>query len=165
MSKEYKFVDAKKPLTIHVTEIDIKGATPGQVHNCVLTRAVRREHRCFDIVVFRTIAYIRKSENSIPIRYQVTESAKDLLFAFDASGRCRPMTVTLTPPRKGISSAYLRSPERKRAEKRSREKLKARDATTRERTRRAYTKPDPLTLLGVRNGSGGRPPGSRRMKV
>src|SRR5882672_5845099 len=67
-SKEYAFVNAKKPFTIHVTKEDIQNAVPGDSRNCVLSRAGRREHNCFDIVVWRTIAYVRKSETSVPVR-------------------------------------------------------------------------------------------------
>src|SRR4051812_48464652 len=81
-SKEYAFVDAKKPFTLHVTMEDIEGAVPGDSRNCVLSRAGRREHNCFDIMVHRNVAYVRKSERSVPVRYQVTEAAKDLLVAF-----------------------------------------------------------------------------------
>jgi hypothetical protein len=157
--KEFAFVDAEKPLTLHVTQADIDGAVPRSSRNCVLSRTVRREHKCFDIVVFRTVAYVRKSESSVPLRYQVTESAKDLLVTFDASGRSHPITITFTPPRHAISKEHLQSARRKQAAKRSYEKRKQREQRSGVRTRRAYTLPDPLTLLGVRNGSGWRPPG------
>jgi len=162
MSREYSFVDATRPLTLHVTWEDIKGGVPGDGRNCVLSRAGRREHNCFDILVHRTVAYVRKSERSVPVRYQVTESAKDALVAFDASGRSRPITVTFVPPRRAISSKYLRSPERKKVEKLSKERRKKREQVG--GRRRMYTKPDPLTLFGVRNGSGVRPLGSGKLR-
>ena len=160
-SSEWAYVDAKKPFTIHVTMEDIRGAQPGDSRNCVLSRAGRREHNCFDIVVWRTVAYVRKNETSIPVRYQVTQSAHDLLVAFDASGRSHPIAVTLVPPRKHISKAYLGSPERKAREKASRERCKKREEAQAQAARdgqgagrrRTYTKVDPLTLFGVRNGS------------
>lgn len=157
-SKEWSYVDAKKPFTLHVTMEDIKGAKPGDGRNCVLSRAGRREHNCFDIVVWRTVAYVRKNETSIPVRYQVTRSAHDLLVAFDASGRTHPIAVTLVPPRKHLSQAYLNSPERKAREKASRERCKKRQEALDQGhggRRRTYTKVDPLTLFGVRNGSTG----------
>lgn len=150
MSKEYQFEDATKPLSIHVTKPDIIGAIPGSGYDCVLSRAARREHNCFDVTIFRTVAYVRKRETSVPIRYQISRSAHDTLVAFDASGRSRPITVTLLPPRNGIRLATLRSAARKVSAKASREKTKAR----KKGFRRAYTKVDPLTLLGVRNGTG-----------
>ena len=160
-SKEWSYVDAKKPFTIHVTMVDIQGAKPGDSRNCVLSRDGRREHNCFDIVVWRTVAYVRKNETSIPVRYQVTQSAHDLLVAFDASGRSHPITVTLVPPRKHMSKAYLGSPERKAREKASRERCKKREEAQAQAARegqgtgrrRTYTRVDPLTLFGVRNGS------------
>ena len=166
-SREYEFVDAKKPFTLHVTWEDIKSAVPGDSRNCVLSRAGRREHNCFDIVVWRSVAYVRKTESSIPVRYQVTESAHDLLVSFDASGRSRPITVTFVPPRKWISTKYLRSPQRKARQKASRDRCKKRRQRV-ERggswgRRRTYTKVDPLTLFGVRNGSGAKPPGRGRL--
>lgn len=169
-SKEWSYVDAKKPFTLHVTMEDIKGAKPGDGRNCVLSRAGRREHNCFDIVVWRTVAYVRKNETSIPVRYQVTRSAHDLLVAFDASGRSHPIAVTLVPPRKHMSKAYLGSPERKAREKASRERCKKREAAQAQAERegqghggrrRTYTKVDPLTLFGVRNGSTAGPPFSK----
>jgi hypothetical protein len=164
-SKEYSFVDAKKPFTLHITLEDINGAVPGDSRNCVLSRAGRREHHCFDILIHRNVAYVRKTERSVPIRYQVTEAAKDLLVAFDASGRARPITVTFVPPRRAISGDYLRSPERKAHAKASRERTKARQkAIGPTGRRRMYTRPDPLTLFGVRNGSGVRPPGSGKLR-
>jgi hypothetical protein len=163
---EYAFVDATKPFTLHVTMEDIKNAVPGDGRNCVLSRAGRREHNCFDILVHRNVAYVRKTERSVPVRYQLTESAKDLLVAFDASGRSRPITVTFVPPRKGLSSEYLRSPERKARKQASEARAKARqDAIGPTGKRRMYTRPDPLTLFGVRNGSGVRPPGSGKLRV
>ena len=160
-SKEWTYVDAKKPFTIHVTMEDIRGAKPGDGRNCVLSRAGRREHGCFDLVVWRTVAYVRKSETSIPVRYQVTQSAHDLLVAFDASGRSHPIAVTLVPPRGAISKAYLTSPERKAKERASRDRCKKRQEAQAQAERegqgagrrRTYTKVDPLTLFGVRNGS------------
>lgn len=164
-SREYSFVDAKKPFTLHITMEDINGAVPGDSRNCVLSRAGRREHNCFDIVVWRNVAYVRKSERSVPVRYQVTEAAKDLLVAFDASGRSRPITLTFVPPRKALSSEYLRSPERKAREKASKARVKLRrEAVGAAGRRRMYTRPDPLTLFGVRNGSGARPLGSGKLR-
>jgi hypothetical protein len=164
-SKEYSFVDAKKPFTLHITMEDIKGAVPGDSRNCVLSRAGRREHNCFDIMVHRNVAYVRKNERSVPVRYQVTESAKDLLVAFDASGRSHPITLTFVPPRKALSSAYLRSPERRARDKASKTRVKIRQqAIGPTGKRRMYTRPDPLTLFGVRNGSGVRPLGSGRLR-
>jgi hypothetical protein len=158
-SHEYAFVDAKKPFTIHVTWDDIHAAVPGDSRNCVLSRAGRREHNCFDVVVYRHIAYVRKSERSIPLRYQVTQPAYDLLVAFDASGRSHPITVTFVPPRPGLRASHLRSPQRIAAAKASRERTKKKQEQRAAKTgrRRRYTKPDPLTLFGVRNGAGQRP--------
>lgn len=162
-SKEYAFVDAKKPFTLHVTWDDIRNAIPGDGRNCVLSRAGRREHRCFDIVVWRNVAYVRKTERSVPVRYQVTQAAHDLLVSFDASGRSHPITVTFVPPRRALSQTYLKSTERKARVKASWERCKKRKEAHRQnlekgvRRRKAYTKPDPLTLFGVRNGSGKRP--------
>jgi hypothetical protein len=163
MSKEYEFVDAKKPLTLHVSEADINGAVALDFKRCVLTRTVRREHRCFDITVLRTVAYVRKTENSIPLRYQVTGSCRDLLISFDSSGRCHPITVTFTPPRYGISHKNYQSPRRKEINRRSRKKRDQELAAGGTGHRRAYTKPAPLTLIGVRNGTGIRPPGKGKM--
>jgi hypothetical protein len=167
-SREYSFVDAKKPFTIHITMEDIKGATPGDSRNCVVSRAARREHNCFDVVIWRNIAYVRRAETSVPVRYQITTSVHDTLVAFDASGRARPITVTLVPPRRGLSSVFLRSPERKARDKASKERVKARvkareEAVVLTGRRRTYTRIDPLTLFGVRNGSGARPPGQGKL--
>ena len=91
-----------------------------------------------------------------------TRSAHDLLVAFDASGRSHPITVSLVPPRKHMSKTYLNSPERKTREKASRERCKKRQEALAQAERagqghggrrRTYTKVDPLTLFGVRNGS------------
>jgi hypothetical protein len=164
-SREYSFVDAKKPFTIHITLEDIDGATPGDGRNCVVSRAARREHNCFDVVIWRNVAYVRKSETSVPIRYQITKSVHDTLVAFDASGRARPITVTLVPPRKHLSSDYLRSPERRAREKASKQRVKARLEAVGPGRRRTYTRIDPLTLFGVRNGSGARPPGKGKLKI
>lgn len=163
-SREYSFVDAKKPFTIHITMEDIKGATPGDSRNCVVSRAARREHNCFDVVIWRNVAYVRRAETSVPIRYQITKSVHDTLVAFDASGRARPITVTLVPPRRGLSSAYLRSSERKAKSKASKARVKARmEAIGSTGRRRTYTRIDPLTLFGVRNGTGARPPGHGKL--
>lgn len=160
-SKEWSYVDAKKSLTIHVTMEDIKGAKPGDGRNCVISRGARREHNCFDVVLWRYVAYVRKTETSVPIRYQITRSAHDQLVAFDASGRSHPITVTLVPPRLHMSKKYLTSPERKAREKASRERCKKRKEALEQAVReghspgrrKTYTRPDPLTLFGVRNGS------------
>jgi hypothetical protein len=164
-SREYSFVDAKKPFTIHITMEDIKGATPGDGRNCVVSRAARREHNCFDVVIWRNVAYVRKSETSVPVRYQITKSVHDTLVAFDASGRARPITVTLVPPRRDLSLVYLRSPERKEKKKASYVRVKARReaAIAAPGRRRTYTRIDPLTLFGVRNGTGARPPGQGKL--
>ena len=204
-SMEYAFVDAKKPFTLHITWEDIKGAVVGDGRDCVLSRAGRREHNCYDILVHRNVAYVRKTERSVPVRYQVTEAAKDVLVAFDASGRAQPITVTFVPPRRALSTKYLRSPERKAREKASRERCKLRDQKLTQRIhsqpsgigpvpkakasrssgagptakasrtpragtsplgrRRMYTKPNPLTLFGVRNGTGVRPLGRGKLRV
>jgi hypothetical protein len=172
MSREYEFVDAKRPLTINVTDEDIDWArvygVPGNGRKCVLSRAVQREHKCFDIEVHRTVAYVRKTENSVPVRYQISQSAHDTLVAFDASGRNRPIKVTLKPPRHAISKKKLRSEKFKATRKKYQARRKVREerlkkGTMGERARRAYTRVDPLTLLGVRNGRGKRPPGMRKM--
>ena len=175
MSKEYEFKDAKKPFTLHVkSPEDTKGTPqlgppiPGDSRNCVLSRAGRREFGWYKMELWRTVLYVWKRENSIPLRYQVTQSAHDALVAFDASGRTYPLTVTFKPPRHAMSQAYQHSAKRKAARKRSQERSKARkasrDKACREaaerarkagrkiRPRRAYTRVDPLTLIGVRDG-------------
>lgn len=165
MARDFAFQDAKEPLTIHVKQSDIDGATPGSSHNCVMARALRREHNCFDIQLFRTVAYVRKRENAIPLRYQITEGAKDVLISFDASGRSHPITVTFVPPRWGISAKRNRDPKVVKKRKEShRKRYKELHVEGGKGRRRAYTKPDPLTLMGVRNGTGGRPPGKARME-
>lgn len=162
-SKEHEYVDAKKSFTLHVTWEDINSAVPGDSRNCVLSRAGRREHNCFDIVVWRYVAYVRKNEGSIPVRYQITQAAHDLLVSFDASGRSRPITVTFVPPRRALSRIYLQSAQRKKAMRASKERCKKRREAHRQAVeqghgrRKTYTKPDPLTLFGVRNGGTGRP--------
>lgn len=167
-SNEFQYVDAKKPFTLHVTKEDINSAVPGDSRNCVLSRAGRREHNCFDIVVWRYVAYVRKSERSIPIRYQITQAAHDLLVSFDASGRSRPITVTFVPPRRALSKTYLQSEQRKKAMRASKERCKKRKEAHRQAVeqghgrRKTYTRPDPLTLFGVRNGAGKQPFGKLR---
>jgi hypothetical protein len=155
-TREFEYVDATKPFTLHVTWNDIKGATPKDFRNCVLSRAVRREHNCYDIVCYKTRAYIRKRENSIPVRYEITGAASDLLITFDASGRAHPITVTFVPPRQ--TKEKLRSRKMKTARKRSAMKRQKQELENSDiHRRRSYTKPDPLTLWGVRNGSGKKP--------
>lgn len=161
MSNEFKYQDATKPLTIHVIQSDIDGAIPGDARNCVISRAVQREYNCFDVTLFRTVAYVRKRENSTPTRYQISQSAHDTLVAWDASGRARPITVTFQPPRYGISSAKRKTKQYKDAKRKSYEKTKRR----KEQLRRAYTRIDPQTLMGVRNGTGSRPPGSGKLRA
>lgn len=148
--KDYAFEDATEPLTIHVTERDIKGAKAGSARNCVMARAVHREHGCFNIELHRTVAYVWWSENDQATRYQITRSSRDLMIAFDASGRSKPVEVTLKPPRGAISVKKFRTEEFRKTRKASYEKSKLRD-------RRAYSKPNPLTLWGVRNGTGASP--------
>jgi hypothetical protein len=172
MSREYEFKDATKPLTIHADYEDFPGAIPGSARNCVLARAGRREHGLFDMHIFRTVAYVRWREATIPVRYQVTASVRDTIIAFDAAGRKYPITITLTPPRKAITRPYQQTFRRKQAtrakgKRRAELRLQARKKVGRSgvkaRPRRAYTKPDPLTLLGVRNGTGKRPPRRSRL--
>jgi hypothetical protein len=159
--KKQSFKDATRPFVLHVTQEDIDAAVPRDGRNCVLSRAGQREHGCFDILIHRTVAYVRMTERSIPIRYQVTEATRDVLIAFDASGRARPVKVTLVPPRPAISKAYLQSQGRKDKIKASRTRSKARQEAV---GRRRYSKPDPLTLFGVRNGSGSRPLGRGKLR-
>lgn len=149
--KDYEFDDAKEPLTIHVTQRDIDKAVPGSARQCVMARAVHREHGCFNIEMHRTVAYVWWSKIEAATRYQITQSARDLLIAFDASGRARPLTVTLKPPRPAISLAKYHTPKRRAIRKASYEKQK------KNKDRRAYSKPNPLTLWGVRNGQGAIP--------
>lgn len=161
MGKEYEFKDATKPLTIHVTDADIRKAIAekgqGVAHRCVIAQAIRREYRCFDIQILRTVAYVRRKENMIPDRYEISESAKDLLIAWDAAGRAWPITVTLKPPKPAMRVAYRRTEKARAMAKKSYERRRKQQMEKGEGKRRAYTKPSPLTLFGVRNGTGVRP--------
>ena len=167
-NRDYISRDATKPLTINVIEQDIKNAVPGDGYKCVLSQAVRRQYGWFDIVLFRTVAYVRRSERSIPLRYAVSASTRDALIAWDAFGRWRPIKVTLIPPRFAISLKKLRSETRRKTENAAQRKRYAQDRQAarngRQHARRTYTRPDALTLLGVRNGQGVRPPGNGRTR-
>src|SRR5687767_2832308 len=91
--KDYEFIDAKEPLTIHVTQRDIDKAVPGSARQCVMARSVHREYGCFNIELHRTVAYVWWTAGSAATRYQITQSSRDVLVAFDASGRMKPVTV------------------------------------------------------------------------
>ena len=167
MSYEYKFKDSASPLTLHVNDDDIHGAVRRSLRKCVLSRCVQREHNWWDIQVFRTVAYTRKREDSIPIRYQVPKATLHALIAWDAAGRAHPIILTFTPIRKALTRRYQADPKRRKAKaKAARAKYALEKKLPRLKgMRRAYTKIDPLTLLGVRNGRGIRPMGMPGAKL
>ena len=147
------YEDATEPLTIHVTQADIDAAVPGSSRNCAISRAANREYGCFDIQIFRTRAYVRFNVNEPWKRYSLSRSTCDVIITFDASGRTKPICVTFRVVNKASRLETTRSePYRSRKNESDR---KYRDKKKGER--RVYTKPNPLTLFGVRNGTGQSP--------
>jgi hypothetical protein len=89
-------IDAKRPLTLHITGRDISLANPKQPHACAAARACLRELGAKEARIHLGRIYIRTNNGNWQ-RYQTPGALRDEIIAFDRGGRFEPITVELHP--------------------------------------------------------------------
>lgn len=65
-------IDAKKSVTLSITERDIQGATPGAGDKCVAARCALRALDALHVYVYRTVAYAQFEEGGSIERFTVS---------------------------------------------------------------------------------------------
>jgi mannose-6-phosphate isomerase class I len=99
-----KVIDAKKPLSIHVTPEDIKKATPMSERECAAAQAIVRENKdkgAISAAVHRGVTYVEYPKHYT--RYLTTEKLKDELTLLDRGSKhgvkiFEPGSYLLAPP-------------------------------------------------------------------
>jgi hypothetical protein len=133
-------VDAKEPLVISVEQEDIESAVPQDPENCALSQACKRLYESRYVMFLRSKAYIdlptRTGKRQIE-RFTLSQETSEAIKIFDLTGKSPEAGFKLLAP----------SPT---------DRLGARSAEIKHRNERGAYGPrrDPLTLAGVRNGSG-----------
>lgn len=89
-------VNAKKPLALHITERDIKGADNKEPSHCAAARALCREHHAKEVRVHLGRIYVRSNEGNW-VRYLTPKALRTEIISFDRGGSFEPGEFRLTP--------------------------------------------------------------------
>jgi hypothetical protein len=141
-------VDAKSDLFVFAADEDIADATQGDPHSCAFSLACRRLYGSSAAVFFRSVAYVdlpgpRGGRRQLH-RFRVPPETRELIEDFDRTGTTNPGGYLLKAP----------SPSRTLEAARASASNHRRAALKGEARRKGPKKADPLTLQGVRNGTG-----------
>ena len=87
-------VDATRGLALHVTSVDIKGASKKNPAMCAAARAGQRELKT-DVRVFISRTYVKKADHWV--RYKTPESASREIVSFDRGSSFEPGEYIIRP--------------------------------------------------------------------
>lgn len=90
-------IDAKEPLTLHVSKRDVAYAEVKEPNACAVARACRRELAVKEARIHLGRVYLRNNESNW-VRYLTPKSMRDEIIAFDRGGAFEPGEFILAPP-------------------------------------------------------------------
>lgn len=110
-----KMVDAKKPLTLEVTEKDIKGSRSKDPRHCAFAEACKRGSKgVIAAYFFRSTAWLEYGDKMV--RYMLPSSVQKEIVAFDRGGLTAPGSYQLSPPKGSHLLKNVRARSKKRKE-------------------------------------------------
>jgi hypothetical protein len=129
-------INAKKPLKLHVTPLDIKAARKHSPGNCAVAKACQREWKAKEVRVHLSRIYVRHNEQNWT-RYFTPYAMRSEIIAYDRGGEFLPSVYTVTPP----------SPSHRVVGQQGSDKVKSRPGTDekKKKKRKKYT-----VVVGVR---------------
>lgn len=89
-------LNAKTPLTLHITDADIAKANNKDPADCVVARTIRRECRALEARVHLARVYVRTNKDHW-VRYKTPKAMRDEIIAFDRGGSFEIGTFDLSP--------------------------------------------------------------------
>ena len=90
-------INAKKPLKLHVTPLDIKAARKHSPGNCAVAKACQREWKAKEVRVHLSRIYVRHNEQNWT-RYFTPYAMRSEIIAYDRGGEFLPSVYTVNPP-------------------------------------------------------------------
>lgn len=147
-------VDAKKPIQIHVNDIDVKQSKRKSPTECVIAKACKRLFKAREVMILRRTAYVdlpgpgRGGRRQFK-RFIIDRNVSEKIGVFDKTGQMDTGGFTLLPPSPSMTLERLRKSgnQRKEAIEAGKHKVKHRRKSHRITAPRTGT-------LEVRNGTG-----------
>jgi hypothetical protein len=99
--------DAEKPLVLKIAKADVYDSTPGDPANCAVAIACKRLIGADEVMIYKTIAYVRKGNNWT--RYVVPDNIQGEIRAFDRGAEFVPAEYTLVAPKGSEKLERVRS--------------------------------------------------------
>lgn len=90
--------DAKENIVLEPKACDVKGAKRFNGQQCVIARALTREHKPQAVAIGRSLAYA--VFDGLAVRFEVPMSSRKVIEEFDAEGRVRRAPILLQAVRK-----------------------------------------------------------------
>ena len=90
-------INAKKPLKLHVTPLDIKAARKHSPGNCAVAKACMREWKAKEVRVHLSRIYVRQNEQNWT-RYFTPYAMRSEIIAYDRGGEFLPSVYTVASP-------------------------------------------------------------------
>lgn len=143
--------EADSSILIVADSADASKAEQGDPENCALAQACKRLFNSTAVLFFRRVAYIdvpnAKGERVVK-RFVISQTTRDAIVHFDRTGEFPPGGFTLVPPQ---PSQTL---ERQNEDQKRRHQAALRGERVAKPNGRSATRSDPLSLEGVRSGTG-----------
>lgn len=155
--------DADVPLPLYLTEEDIRQGARGDAFNCALALSAKRQFGASRITQFqRTIAYVEMmvDKKKVVARFQHTPQSEEIVRQYDIhgeslleEGELKPGAIVVRPPMGSKRLVNKRAYNKMHREKKL-QALKEGKFIAPKPNPKAGRRPDPLTLMGVRIGTG-----------
>lgn len=91
-------IDAKRPITLHITPKDCANANPKEPSTCAAAKCIKRELGAIESRVHLGRVYIRQNKGNWQ-RYQTPSALRNEIISFDRGGTFEPGEYTLLPIR------------------------------------------------------------------
>ena len=89
--------DAKRPLSLHVSSVDVKGSQSKSHNHCALAVACMRAKKPLGVIASRSRLYVINKQG-VALRYYTPPNARRELTSFDRGASFAPGVYTMTPP-------------------------------------------------------------------
>lgn len=89
-------IDAKRSVTLHITNADIKKSDPKKPENCAAANCIKRELHADEVRVHLSRIYIRANQGNWQ-RYSTPQALRSEIIAFDRGGSFAPGEYILSP--------------------------------------------------------------------
>ncbi len=89
-------IDAKRPVTLHITRADIQHSDPKRPERCAAALAIKRDLHAIEARVHLSRIYIRSNKGNWQ-RYLTPTALKSEIVAFDRGGQFEPSEFVLKP--------------------------------------------------------------------